>query len=172
MTEHKNNAVLSATPEYDPSLDINYFHQLNEFKNFKRSVPLVQLTTTIPSEKRWTYYQLGDTTMEPLIILPDLCTTAESFFFQLSELSARGFHVISVNVPPCFTHDEFILAFDNFLDKLNRVDKVVHLFGCGVGGLLAQSYSEKHSARVGSLVLSNSFSDTTPLSDVSPFMDL
>jgi pimeloyl-ACP methyl ester carboxylesterase len=158
--------------QYDPTSNVNYFRQKNEYKNFKRSVPLIQITTLKPSEKRWGYYQLGDTSVEPLIILPDLCTTAESFFNQLLELSARGFNVISVNYPPCFTHDEFVICFDEFLDKLNRVDKIVHLMGAGLGGLLAQSFCEKKNHRIGSLIICNGFSDTSPLNEVSPFADL
>lgn len=42
--------------------------------------------------------------------------------------------MISVNIPPCFSHDEFLIAFDDFLTGIQQTK--IHLLGVGLGGIL------------------------------------
>mmetsp|Transcript_24818 Transcript_24818/g.40860 ORF Transcript_24818/g.40860 Transcript_24818/m.40860 type:complete len:370 (-) Transcript_24818:240-1349(-) len=70
----------------------------------------------------------------------------------------RGYRLISVHVPPVWTHFEFMTSFDQFLDALN-VQKA-HLFGVALGGFLVQLYCQYKPQRVESMILANTFLDT------------
>ena len=70
-------------------------------------------------------------------------------------------HIFQVEPPAYWNMSEFCEGFTRMLDHLN-VDKA-HIFGSSLGGYLAQKYSEwcYISPRVASLVLCNTFTDTT-----------
>ena len=65
------------------------------------------------------------------------------------------------------TKHDFILR-GSFCEKYNSQTQV-HLFGAGLGGYLAQKFAELtfRSPMVRSLVLCNTFSDTTDIAKVS-----
>jgi len=84
---------------------------------------------------------------------------ADLYWKQVTGLSARGFRVISISPPPVSTIDDYVKSFDQFLDSM-KISKV-HIFGMQLGGYLAQCYAQYKPSRVVSLILCNSFCDTT-----------
>lgn len=48
----------------------------------------------------------------------------------------------------------------------------VHILGCGLGGFLAQCYAEQRPFAVESLILSNSFVDTTDFANNAPCAEM
>lgn len=87
--------------------------------------------------------------------------TADVFFQQILALTGWGYRVIALQYPVYWDHLEFCDGFRKLLDHL-QLDKV-HLFGASLGGFLAQKFAEytHKSPRVHSLILCNSFSDTS-----------
>ena len=76
-------------------------------------------------------------------------------------LSARGVRVIAVDAPAYWSVEEWCRGFKQLLTQLS-VEKV-HIFGAALGGFLAQKFAEftRPCPRVASLILCNSFTDTT-----------
>jgi len=95
------------------------------------------------------------------MFLPPVSGTADVFFRQILTLSTLGFRVIAVDSPAFWTVRDWCLGFRRLLDHL-QLD-LVHLFGASLGGFLAQKFAEMthRSQRVGSLILCNTFNDTT-----------
>jgi maspardin len=83
------------------------------------------------------------------------------FFNQLLALSTRGHRVLAVEAPVYWTHLEWCRGFRDLLDLLGL--EKVHILGAALGGFLAQKFVEFTRAcpRVASIVLCNSFTDTT-----------
>lgn len=94
-----------------------------------------------------------------LLFLVPLGGTVDAYFRQLSVLPQYGIRVISADPPPYPTLEAFCAGLDSFLLSLG-IRHPVHLFGAGLGGLLAQVFAFRYPTRVASLVLCNSFSDT------------
>jgi len=101
-----------------------------------------------------------------LILLPGVSGTAETYYMQFLSLCPKGYRLIAVQFPPYMNHEDFCKGLDRFLDKLS-IDKV-HLFGTSIGGYLAQCFVQFRPKRVISLVLCNTFSDTTYYADNAP----
>ncbi|KAI4829701.1 hypothetical protein KUCAC02_001376 [Chaenocephalus aceratus] len=97
----------------------------------------------------------------PSSCCPPVSGTAEVFFQQVLALTGWGYRVISLQYPVYWDLMEFCDGFRKLLDHL-QLDKV-HLFGASLGGFLAQKFAEctHKSPRVHSLILCNSFSDTS-----------
>ncbi|KAK3735173.1 hypothetical protein QZH41_018139, partial [Actinostola sp. cb2023] len=113
-------------------------------------------------EKEWVIYDAGPKSVRsPLICLPPASGTSDVFFKQLLTLSSLGYRVISLEYPVYWTYTEWTEGFKKLLDYLH-LDKV-HLFGASLGGFLAQKFCEMtaKNPRVQSLVLCNSFADTS-----------
>uniref|UniRef100_A0A6B2LD31 Maspardin n=1 Tax=Arcella intermedia TaxID=1963864 RepID=A0A6B2LD31_9EUKA len=104
--------------------------------------------------------------MEALICLHGTNGTAEIFYKQMLHLCPKGYRLISVQYPAYSNHEQWLKAFDKFMDtfKINKV----HLFGTALGGYLAQLYTHYRPSRVVSLVLCNSFCDTQYFADTTP----
>lgn len=133
-----------------------------EYKSFRSSVPQKRLCVDDDSEKVWTLYDTGPKSVRcPLMCMPPASGKADIFFKQMLALSASGYRVIGVEYPVYWTLKEFNEGFRKLLDHL-QLDKV-HLFGASLGGFMAQKFAEyTHiSPRVHSMVLCNSFVDTT-----------
>jgi maspardin len=147
--------------------EINYFEQLEEYVQFKKHIAKKMAVTLKPNQKTWTYYQHGDKSLAPLIIVPDLCATSESMYQQILALVPRGFHLIVVDIAPCYTHDEFAIAFKELIEfHLCLSDLPFHMMGLGLGGFLSQYYCEKNPDTVASLILCNSFIDNNVFDDI------
>ncbi|KAL0209361.1 hypothetical protein RCL1_007301 [Eukaryota sp. TZLM3-RCL] len=127
----------------------------DKFKVFKRSI---QKKSASIHDKIWSYYQAGPHDVSPLVCLHSSTGTAESFFLQLSSLSARGYHVVAVTIPDISDFLEFVKSFELFLTTIVKFRKI-HLFGVGLGGFLSQVYAFHRPTSVLSLVLSNTFCD-------------
>ena len=64
-----------------------------------------------------------------------------------------------------FHPKEFGQAFDRFLEHLSI--STVHLYGCGLGGFLAQYYASNFPKRVLSLLLESAYIDTKKYAGVT-----
>jgi len=118
------------------------------------------------NEKIWKYYDYGPKDVNPLVCIPGAGGSAEVFFKQLISLCPRGIRIIAVQPAAYDTHQGWCKGLDKFLDKLS-VSKV-HLFGTALGGYLAQCFAQYRPARVESIILNNTFSDTQYFHDHSP----
>nr|XP_014997952.2 maspardin isoform X1 [Macaca mulatta] len=121
-----------------------------------------QIIVDDDDSKIWSLYDAGPRSIRcPLIFLPPVSGTADVFFRQILALTGWGYRVIALQYPVYWDHLEFCDGFRKLLDHL-QLDKV-HLFGASLGGFLAQKFAEytHKSPRVHSLILCNSFSDTS-----------
>jgi maspardin len=141
-----------------PSSDFNYFRSIVALQR----INIVQIF----DEKIWKFYDYGPKDVPPLILLPGVSGTAEIFYKQFLSLCPKGYRLISVQYPTYMTHESWCEGFNSFLDKI-KVDKV-HLFGTSIGGFLAQRFIKYRHQRVLSLILCNSFSDTSYYKDNAP----
>ncbi|XP_050971974.1 maspardin isoform X2 [Labeo rohita] len=133
-----------------------------DYNWFRSTVPLKRIIVDDDDSKVWSLYDAGPKNIRcPIIFLPPVSGTAEVFFQQVLALSGWGYRVISLQYPVYWDLLEFCDGFRKLLDHL-QLDKV-HLFGASLGGFLAQKFAEvtHKSPRVHSLILCNSFSDTS-----------
>ncbi|XP_012280352.1 maspardin isoform X2 [Orussus abietinus] len=110
----------------------------------------------------WKVYDSGPKTIKcPVICLPPVSGSADIFFKQILGLAAKGYRVISAEAPVYWSVKEWCDGFKKLLDYM-ELDRV-HLFGASLGGFLAQKFVELnfHCPRVTSLVLCNTFTDTS-----------
>jgi len=133
----------------------------DEYHSFRGSVPLKKIN--IGDEgKTWQVYDSGPRDSgSPLVCLPPISGTADVFFKQCLALSVRGYRVLAAEWPAYYTLKDWCKGFKDLLDHLNL--ERVHLFGAALGGFLAQKFAEhtRNCPRVASLVLCNTFTDTT-----------
>uniref|UniRef100_UPI003AAD9CC2 maspardin isoform X2 n=1 Tax=Centroberyx gerrardi TaxID=166262 RepID=UPI003AAD9CC2 len=133
-----------------------------DYNWFRSTVPLKRIIVDDDDSKVWSLYDAGPKSIRcPIIFLPPVSGTAEVFFQQVLALTGWGYRVISLQYPVYWDLLEFCDGFRKLLDHL-QLDKV-HLFGASLGGFLAQKFAEctHKSPRVHSLILCNSFSDTS-----------
>ncbi|XP_010285812.1 PREDICTED: maspardin isoform X3 [Phaethon lepturus] len=133
-----------------------------DYNWFRSTVPLKKIIVDDDDSKVWSLYDAGPRSIRcPLILLPPVSGTADVFFQQILALTGWGYRVIALQYPVYWDHLEFCDGFRKLLDHL-QLDKV-HLFGASLGGFLAQKFAEytHKSPRVQSLILCNSFSDTS-----------
>jgi len=153
-------------PFFGPPPTTSAISKSKEYQSFKSNVA----KKTFPIEhgkemKIWSYYDYGPREVRcPIIFLPPCSGTADIFFKQQLALGTSGMRCIAVDAPPFWTHEEWCEGFLQFLDHL-RLDQV-HIFGASVGGFLGQKFAvhTAKSQRVQSLILCNSFMDTTVFS--------
>lgn len=144
------------------SSSISDISQSSEYISFRSTVPQRKVVVDEDTSKIWTYYDAGPRSVTcPLVCLPPVCGTADSFFRQIMGLTALGYRVISLQYPVYWTMREWINGFQKFLEQLG-LDKV-HLFGASLGGFLGQKFAEAtfQCPRVHSIILCNSFADTS-----------
>ncbi len=149
---------------------------------FKINNPLkrVKLPVLVPKEDTpnefkeknfdFCYYENGEpdvkkntnsdsTDNAPLVCLGSVSGSADQFFELVNILSARGYHVIALDIPNTYSVREFLYAFEKFLNKVVKAEKT-HFLGIGLGGFLLQAFAVNRSRLVKSLVLSNTFIST------------
>ncbi|KAM5572755.1 hypothetical protein ABKV19_012687 [Rosa sericea] len=131
---------------------------------FKSQVPLHKIPI---GTKQWRYYDFGPKAVTPLICLPGTAGTADVCYKQIMALSMKGYRVISVDIPRVWNHQEWIQAFEKFLDAIDVHH--IHLYGTSLGGFLAQLFAQYRPRRVRSLILSNTFLDTRDFSAAMPW---
>jgi len=83
-------------------------------------------------------------------------------------LAARNYNVILVQWETIWTCDEWVDSFGRLLDEL-QIDGC-HLIGASLGGFLAQVFAAEKPHRVLSVVLINSFCDTSHFTVMKPLM--
>ncbi|KAL3223670.1 hypothetical protein MRX96_027253 [Rhipicephalus microplus] len=155
MSAERVFSLLSSKPSSEIS-------QSPEYASFRATIPQRKVIVDEGGSKVWTYYDHGPRSIScPLVCLPPISGTADVFFRQIMALTARGYRVISLEYPVYWTMREWVAGFRKLLDHL-QLDKV-HVLGASLGGFLAQKFAEAtHTCpRVHSLVLCNSFSDTS-----------
>ncbi|XP_058805403.1 maspardin-like [Phymastichus coffea] len=133
-----------------------------EYQSFRSSIPLRKIVVDSDGTKGWKVYDSNPKTIKcPLVCLPPVSGTADIYFKQLLALSAKGYRIISAEPPVYWSVKEWCDGFKKLLDYL-ELDKV-HLFGASLGGFLAQKFAEvnAHCPRIVSLILCNTFTDTT-----------
>ncbi|KAG6396970.1 hypothetical protein SASPL_143130 [Salvia splendens] len=79
----------------------------------------------------------------------------------------EDYRVISVDIPLVWNNQEWIQAFEKFLDVIDVHH--IHLYGTSLGGFLAQLFAQHRPRRVKSLVLSNTFLETSNFSAAMPW---
>ncbi|KAL1568973.1 maspardin-like isoform X1 [Salvia divinorum] len=131
---------------------------------FKSQVPLHKIPI---GSKQWRYYDFGPKYVPPLICLPGIAGTADVYYKQIMSLSNKGYRVISVDIPRVWNNQEWIQAFEKFLDVIDVHH--IHLYGTSLGGFLAQLFAQHRPRRVKSLVLSNTFLETSNFSAAMPW---
>lgn len=140
------------------------FSAPGDYIYFKSQVPLHKIPI---GSKQWRYYDFGPKVVPPLICLPGIAGTAEVYYKQIMSLSMKGYRVISVDIPRVWNNHEWIQAFEKFLDAIDVHH--IHLYGTALGGFLAQLFAQHRPRRVRSLVLSNTFVETTSFSASMPW---
>ena len=131
-----------------------------DYIKFRALISQQKLVVDVDNEV-WTLYDAGPKNITcPLLCLPPAIGTAETFFKQIIGLSTRGYRIITLSYPVYWAMEDFIKGLTRLIDQLGLTK--VHLFGASLGGYLAQKFVEgvKHSNRVHSLFLCNSFHDT------------
>jgi len=122
------------------------------------------------AQRIWRYYDFGPKEGVPLILLHGASGTAEVFYMQMMSLCPKGYRLVAVQYPAYSTHENWVKAFDKFVDAL-KVAKV-HLFGTALGGYLGQCYIQYKPHRVLSIILCNSFCDTQYYAYNTPFVGI
>lgn len=144
---------------------VSEFSQSQEYLSFRSSIPLRRIVVDADSSKGWKLYDSGPKSVKvPLVCLPPVSGTADVFFKQILALSAKGIRVIAAEHPVYWSVKEWCEGFRKLLDYLGL--HKVHVFGASLGGFLAQKFAEStvNCPRVASLVLCNTFTDTTVFS--------
>ncbi|KAK4435120.1 Maspardin [Sesamum alatum] len=140
------------------------FSAPGDYVYFKSQVPLHKIPI---GSKQWRYYDFGPKVVPPLICLPGTAGTADVYYKQIMSLSMKGYRVISVDIPRVWNHQEWIQAFEKFLDAIDVHH--IHLYGTSLGGFLAQLFAQHRPRRVRSLVLSNTFLETNSFAAAMPW---
>jgi len=135
--------------------------QSSTYKQFRGWVAQQKIVLDSWSSTPWKYYDYGpkEEGTIPLILIPGVSGTAEVYFKQMISLCPKGFRLLSVQPPDYSTYDGWCKGFDKFLSKFEF--KKIHLFGSALGGYFAQVYAQYRPSTIQSLILCNSFCDTT-----------
>jgi len=147
------------------------YSQSEDYKRFRSWVAQRKIIIEQEQAQRiWRYYDFGPKEAVPLVILHGASGTAEVFYKQMMSLCPKGYRLVAVQYPAYSTHENWVKAFDKFIDSL-KVPKV-HLFGTALGGYLAQCYAHYRPGRILSLILCNTFCDTQYYVDNHPFVGI
>lgn len=134
--------------------------QCPEYQKFRSNIALKRVVVDDDTDKVWSYYEAGPKDVKcPVIFLPPVSGTADVFFYQIQYLVERGHRVLSVHYPTYFTMREFCNGFQKLLRHFEF--HKVHLVGASLGGFLAQKFVQFNRYVIASLVLCNSFGDTS-----------
>ncbi|XP_039759217.1 maspardin-like [Pararge aegeria] len=134
----------------------------SEYLSFRSSIPLRKIVVDSDGSKAWRIFDSGPKSVNcPLVCLPPVSGTADIFYKQIMGLTTRGIRVIAAEPPPYWNLKEWCDGFKRLIDYL-ELDKI-HIFGASLGGFIAQKFTEStlNCPRVASLVLCNTFTDTT-----------
>ncbi|CAO2820057.1 unnamed protein product [Amaranthus hypochondriacus] len=140
------------------------FSSPGDYIYFKSQVPLHKIPVV---SKQWRYYDFGPKEIPPLICIPGTAGSADVYYKQIMALSMKGYRVISVDIPRVWNHQEWVHSFEKFLDIIDVHH--IHIYGTSLGGFLAQLFAQHRPRRVKSLVLSNTFLDTSSFSSAMPW---
>jgi maspardin len=152
VKKQDKNKVLE---DIDQNININ-----SAFRRFKSAVSLERLNTK--SGHLISYYDYGTGTKDslPLVCLHGIASNPGIFFKQIVSLAARGYRVISFSLPVVYEQQSCTNILQECLDQL-KLYTTVHIWGCGLGGFIAQLFAARFPRRIESLILTNSFSDTS-----------
>jgi len=155
----------------------SFLSETSCYQDFRASVPLKAISVDAQHpDKHWKLFDCGPRDAStakgvPLVCLPPVSGTADSFFAQCMNLSRQGYRVIGVEWPPYWKLNDWCVGFRALLTHL-ALEKV-HLFGAALGGFLAQKFAEftRPCPRVASLILCNTFTDSEVFqsADQAPF---
>ncbi|GKF27631.1 maspardin, partial [Tanacetum coccineum] len=69
--------------------------------------------------KQWRYYDFGPKVVPPLICIPGTAGTADVYYKQIMALSMKGYRVISIDIPRVWNSQDWVQAFEKFLDVID-----------------------------------------------------
>ncbi|KAK2951610.1 putative Maspardin [Blattamonas nauphoetae] len=127
----------------------------DQLRTFRGNCALQRVTVGLRNPRTWKFYDQGDDTKAPIIILPPSGGTPECFCKLFNDLPEKGIRLIAVQSPPINDHDEWLESFSGFLDHIKL--KKAHILGCGLGGFLGLLYTRVNPKRVLSIILINSY---------------
>lgn len=127
---------------------------------FRGNVPK---QTYFVKDKSWTYYDLGEKTAPCIVLLSTTTTRADVYFHQILTLASHGYRCVSAEWSSYWTHEEWVKGFHQFLTSLGLLR--IHLFGSSISGFLALQYIAAYPKNIESLILCNSFVDTSLFSE-------
>ncbi|XP_074595299.1 maspardin-like [Brevipalpus obovatus] len=138
--------------------------QSSEYRYFRSTISQKKIVVDQSNTSTaWTLYDTGPRDNDcPILFLPPVSGTADTFFRQLLHLKGKGYRAISLEYPTYWTLEEFNQGFMRLLDHLGV--RKVHVFGASLGGFLLQKFAEitnRRDPRIHSIILCNSFADTT-----------
>ena len=147
------------TPENRVAMD-----QLNRTVPYKRATVQHVLLNGTMVPKEWLYYDSASADSDPerlplLVCVPDVATTALSFFRQLTALPAHGIRVVAVTPAGYKTAEQWSHGLEMLLTSVVR-NRPAHFFGVGLGAYLVQRFAQMYSDRVLSAVLCNGYFST------------
>jgi len=117
-------------------------------QEFYKKYPLQTISI---KNKRWEYISCGKGT-ETLVMFPGGGQTAQGNF-RLIHAFEDKYKIVIPTIYNADSIDEFCFSINTILQK-EKVTKVI-LYGCSIGGLLAQSYLKRNKDKVTSLILLN-----------------
>ncbi|KAH7829967.1 uncharacterized protein MONOS_434 [Monocercomonoides exilis] len=132
----------------------------DKFVSFRSSVTLVVANVGPEHNQPWQYYEQGDHSKTPLILVPACGCPASSFFRLFDYLVPKGVRVIAIQSAPVATHEEWVEGLNSFL--LYKNIQKCHLLGVGLGGFLCILFSTVYRPKVMSMFLINSYCSTLP----------
>lgn len=135
------------------------------YKEFRATVPRRRVLVGREG-KEWAYYEVGPRASPAVVLLHGTSGTADSFFFQIGSLAARGYRVVAAQYAPYYSAGAWARGFHHFLGELGL--RRVHVVATSLGGFLALHYAAAHPANVASLALCNAFCDTADFAEQAP----
>ena len=122
---------------------------ITSLEEFYRQYPLKNISI---NNKNWEYISCGRG-RETLLMFPGGGQTAQGNFRLIQAFEAK-YKIIIPTIYDVDSIKEFCIAINTIL-KHEDIAKVV-LYGCSIGGLLAQSYLKRHKDKVTDLILLSS----------------
>eukprot|EP00301_Raphidiophrys_heterophryoidea_P026868 c9365_g1_i1.p1 GENE.c9365_g1_i1~~c9365_g1_i1.p1 ORF type:complete len:295 (-),score=63.22 c9365_g1_i1:175-1059(-) len=138
------------------------------YKAFRSGVAQQKKAVGMKKQYIWEYFDSGvrnEANEAPIVMLPGAGGSSDCFYKQVLGLSAKGHRVISVKFPAIYSYQDFVSSFERFLDALEL--SKIHLFGAALGGFLAQVYAQERPERLESLILCNTFCDSSYFAEQS-----
>jgi maspardin len=157
---NNNNNNKNVVNKNNKKVNNNNVNINSAYKRFQSAVSLERLNTK--SGHLISYYDYGPKSkdMPPLVCIHGIASNPGIFFKQIVSLAARGYRVLSFSLPIVYDQQVCTNILNECLDQL-KLYMTVHIWGCGLGGFIAQLFAVRFPRRIESLILTNTFCDTS-----------